>query len=170
MQYALDVYFTSPTLDVLSTLFSTLNAISSSSAFPFTNTITASLISRGLSSSSSAPSLNRKMNDYIPALWNYPLSITFYTHKIFFSLPLYRSLDEIEGTNITLLVRMFGASGTMKIFNAMLLRQRVLFCGYNHSAYEVCQMVTRISFLLSYLLFPYFLLLLPSFYSLIFPL
>ena len=57
-----------------------------------------------------------------------------------FRIPLYRTTDEVGDISVVTLVKIFGES-TMRIFNAVLMKQRILFVGYNHAASDVCQMV-----------------------------
>ena len=60
--------------------------------------------------------------------------------SVIISVPLSRQIDCIGDINITLLVKYFGDS-TMRIYTAILMRQRVLFVGYNHAARDICKMV-----------------------------
>ena len=56
------------------------------------------------------------------------------------TIPLSRGPDEVGEVSVSRLVRAVG-EGVMRIFNAVLRRQRVLFVGYNLPAAEVAQMV-----------------------------
>lgn len=56
------------------------------------------------------------------------------------SIPLYRTPDEVGDLSISDLIRVFGDS-TMRIYHAILTKQRVLFVGYNHAAKDVGRMV-----------------------------
>ena len=64
------------------------------------------------------------------------------------TIPLYRSKDEIGSNSLLDLCTLFGES-TMKIYNAILLKKRVLFVGYNHSAEDVGKMVLAASALVT---------------------
>ena len=55
-------------------------------------------------------------------------------------IPLYRTPDEVGDIYLTSLIKTFGES-VMKIFHAIMMKQRVLFVGYNHAADEVAQYV-----------------------------
>ena len=62
------------------------------------------------------------------------------SHNITMSIPVHRTVDEIGDINVSALLRIFGES-TMRIYNAILSGQRILFVGYSHAAADVAQMV-----------------------------
>jgi Stabilization of polarity axis len=55
-------------------------------------------------------------------------------------IPLYRSLDDVGDVSVTTLVRTLGPA-VMRVYNAILTKQRVLFVGYNHPARDVSGIV-----------------------------
>lgn len=69
-----------------------------------------------------------------------PLILASTATVITTSIPLYRTPDEVGDICVSNLLRVFGEN-TMRIFNAILSGQRVLFVGYNHAAKDVAQMV-----------------------------
>ena len=64
------------------------------------------------------------------------------------SIPLHRDLDCMGHISVTSLAKLFGES-TMRIYNAILSRQRVIFVGYNHAARDVCRMVLSAAAMIS---------------------
>ena len=135
--FALDTYFSNPYIEIIQTFFESLNSFDMT-LLPHPNIIHQLLMSRGVLTSTL--SINRPMVDYRPSSWLFNTNISFYGNKISITVPLYRTPDEIDSTDISLLVKIFGRD-TMKIYNALLSKQRVVFVGYNHAAYDVCQMV-----------------------------
>lgn len=68
------------------------------------------------------------------------VNCTYRNNDIPLRLPLYRTPDEVGDIYLTSLIKTFGES-VMKIYHAILMKQRVLFVGYNHAADEVAQFV-----------------------------
>lgn len=60
--------------------------------------------------------------------------------SVYIPISLTRCPDEVGDINVSRLIGLFGES-TMRIFNAILARQRILFVGYNHAAKDIAQMV-----------------------------
>ena len=90
--------------------------------------------------------------NHIPSSWHHKIELCHPTigirDNIAISVPLYRHLDCMGDISLTLLVRYFGES-TMRIYNAILSRQRVIFVGYNHAARDVCRMVLSAAAMIS---------------------
>lgn len=61
-------------------------------------------------------------------------------HNVFVPIPLAISQDEVGDINLTRLLKLFGES-SMRIYDAIMSRKRVLFVGYNHAACDLAQMV-----------------------------
>ena len=135
--FALDTYFSNPYIEIIETFFQSLNSFDVST-LPHPNIIHQHLMTRGILTS--ALSINRPMFDYKPSSWLFNTNISFYGNRISITFPLYRTPDEIDSTDISQLVKVFGKD-TIKIYNALLSKQRIIFVGYNHAAYDVCQMV-----------------------------
>lgn len=55
-------------------------------------------------------------------------------------IPLHTTPDETLTPSVTLLLNVFGTAA-MRVYNAVLTGQRVLFVGYNHAAGDVCKFV-----------------------------
>jgi hypothetical protein len=142
LEIALDKYFDNPTIDVLVSLYDALRAVDLS-ALPRPNLLEQSLMRRGVThenSRDSTSTANVDPCDHIPEGWTIPLTVDFDGMEVPLRVPLYRSPDEVGEVNMTLLVKTFGEN-VMKIFHAVLTKQRVLFVGYNHAASEVALMV-----------------------------
>jgi hypothetical protein len=72
----------------------------------------------------------------------------YYIYNIPVSIPLSRGTDEVGNINMSRFIEVFGVS-TMKIYNAILFKKRVLFVGYNHAAADIAQMVLTASALVA---------------------
>jgi hypothetical protein len=137
LELALEEYFNNPSRLILENLFSSLNSLLESiSLLPYPNYIEQLLMRRGVT----YDSLRKIPNDYLPLSWNKSINGEFNNYKLYLSIPLYRTPDEIGDISVSNLVKLFGES-TMRIFHAILTKQRVLFVGYNHSASDIAQMV-----------------------------
>jgi len=58
------------------------------------------------------------------------------------SFPFYRSPDELSA-NVTRLVKVLGPA-VMRVFHAIVTRQRILVVGYNHAAVDISDFVLSI--------------------------
>ena len=96
-----------------------------------------------------------------PKSWYRTLNYTFEDNSTkILSVPIYRTPDEVGDINVSNLVRIFGMSvpvlfppllltnhpthpgePVMRIYHAVLTKQRVLFVGYNHAAGDLAQIV-----------------------------
>jgi hypothetical protein len=143
---------------VLEELFNTLNAVSLADC-PRPNTVEQRAMHMGVSASCPSSTIRAThtatagsnavstgsdypLVDFTPARWYFRTATSLFNTP---SMPLHISLhgspDDIGGTNLSYLLRVFQQSGAMKIYNAILTRKRVLFVGYDHAAGDVCQMV-----------------------------
>ena len=78
---------------------------------------------------------------YQPIHWNHPLVLNLFGTTSILTVPLYRTPDQVGDASVITLVRTFGVH-VMRIYNALLLRQRVLFVGRNAcAASEICHIV-----------------------------
>jgi hypothetical protein len=135
LELALDRYFDNPNISVLASLFESLNAIDMT-ALPRPNLMEQALMRRGVTHDGHTD----HAKDHIPTGWYHTLFGIFERIEIPLRIPLFRTPDEVGEINISLLVKTFGEQ-VMRIFHAVLTKQRVLFVGYNHAASEVAQMV-----------------------------
>lgn len=136
LDMALEKYFETQSSSILSNLFDTLNSIDISH-LPKPDYLEQCLMRRGIHYDSllqTVPKHNRSK------LWNKSIKYSFYDSEKALIFPIYRTPDEVGDINVSLLVKTFGES-VMKIFHAILTKQRILFVGYNHSAADVAQFV-----------------------------
>jgi hypothetical protein len=138
LELALDSYFDKPGVEVLANLFKSLNAVDLSQV-PRPDLLEQTLMRRGVSFENLA-SVKGKPGAYLPSGWYSTVHYKYEGADVPLHIPLYRTPDEVGEANVTLLVKTFGDQ-VMRIFHAILTRQRVLFVGYNHAASEVAQMV-----------------------------
>lgn len=135
LELALDRYFDNPSVDVLASLYESLNAIDMA-ALPRPDLMEQALMRRGVTHEGHS----ELSKQHTPTGWYHTLFGYFERVEIPLRIPLFRTPDEVGEINISLLVRTFGEQ-VMRIFHAALTKQRVLFVGYNHAASEVAQMV-----------------------------
>uniref|UniRef100_A0A7S2E3N0 UDENN domain-containing protein n=1 Tax=Octactis speculum TaxID=3111310 RepID=A0A7S2E3N0_9STRA len=78
---------------------------------------------------------------YTPKEWVWNGSVVYAGASIPLQVPLYLSRDEVmpEGSGILKDLLQIFNEDTMRIYNAVLSGQRVLFVGYNHAAGDVCK-------------------------------
>lgn len=146
LEHAIDRYFEQPERAVLEDLFISLNAVDLRE-LPRPSYLEQCLMRRGVVFDPDAP----RPLDHVPASWT--RTITYYRFtgghgrpsslkgkEILMRVPLYRTPDEVGDICVMLLVKTFG-DAVMRIYHAILMKQRVLFVGYNHAASEVAQMV-----------------------------
>lgn len=145
LDLAIEKYFANPSVTVLETLFNALNTMDLS-LLKRPNIMQQCLMRRGVCYENS----DNNQTAYIPQSWTATVQFSCQTdssvsdsgndESIPLSIPLYRTPDEVGDISVTALVRTFGEA-TMRIFHAILMKQRVLFVGYNHAAGDVAQMV-----------------------------
>jgi hypothetical protein len=142
LDIALTKYYETPSVAVLQELFEGLNAVDLSSV-PRPNCIEQRLMHRGVSLSYS---YSEKLNqsdmrfDYCPSSWVAERTASVFNTDMLLKIPVYNSPDDIGSANISFLLQIF-KENAMKIYNAIVTKQRVLFVGYDHAAGDVCQMV-----------------------------
>ncbi|CAE7491469.1 mesA [Symbiodinium microadriaticum] len=153
---ALDEYYAKPSVDILQELFTALNSVSLASC-PRPNPIEQRVMHLGVSASSprtttraspSSASTSRSSDDdyplaaYTPSRWYFRAEISLYSSPaVPLALTLHTCPDDVGAANLSFLLRVFQLQGSMRIFNAVLTRKRVLFVGYDHAAGDVSQMV-----------------------------
>ena len=131
---ALEEYFEQPELEVLGRLYNKLNSYDLS-CIPRPSMLEKNLMRWGTASNPHGVSSVH----HVPSAWNHKVEFqTSVPEKI--SIPLSRNLDCFGDVSLSSLVRTFGEA-SMRIYNAILLRQRIIFVGYNHAAKDVCCMV-----------------------------
>jgi hypothetical protein len=135
LELALDRYFDNPSIDVLASLFNALNAVSLAH-IPRPNLLEQSLMRRGVV----FETITGHSPDHVPSGWYSTVQCSIEGMEVPLRIPLFRTPDEVGDIYLTLLVKTFGEQ-VMRIFHAILTKQRVLFVGYNHAASEVAQMV-----------------------------
>ena len=151
---SLEHYFRHPDREVLAHLYESLNTCNMEN-IPCPSILEKRLMHRGI------PINPHGVNSayHIPSAWNHHIVLLPDNFKSSsnsniiipsstISVPLHRHLDCMGDINVTSLVKCFG-EGTMRIYNAILARQRVIFVGYNHAARDVCRMVLSAAALVS---------------------
>lgn len=134
LENALDSYFLSPTLAVLEHFYGILNGIDLS-VLPRPTHLEQCLMRRAVGVQ---PQL---LGQAVPSHQPQDCSLEVPALALKVSIPLSRSPDEFGEVSVIKLVKTFGEH-TMRIFNAVLRRQRVLFVGYGHPASKVAQLVS----------------------------
>eukprot|EP01031_Cornospumella_fuschlensis_P031351 gene31351-37889_t len=131
LEQALEAYFNDPSLGVLQDLFESLNAVSLQH-LPRPNHVERLLMRRGVTHDHLRPACP----DHLHASWSRNVS---YKGELSLSIPIFRTIDEVGVVSVSQLLKIFGES-TMRIYHAILTKQRVLFVGYNHAASDIAQM------------------------------
>jgi hypothetical protein len=108
--FTLDTYFSNPYIEIISTLYESLNSISPTLLYQ-PNSIHQSIMCSGIITT--VPSINKYKTEYKPSSWIVRKSISYYGNIISVMFPLYTSPDVIDTSDISLLVRVFGKD-TMK--------------------------------------------------------
>lgn len=129
-------------MEVLQELYEGLNSVDLAS-LPRPNTIEQRLMHRGISLSYSYTDKLNQLDmrfDYSPSSWTVARSASLFGAEVPLAIPVYHSPDDIGAANISFLLQIF-KENTMKIYNAIIIKKRVLFVGYDHAAGDVCQMV-----------------------------
>ncbi|CAN0141396.1 unnamed protein product, partial [Discosporangium mesarthrocarpum] len=132
---ALDLYYQTTDKKVLEDLYHAINSAKIREA-PRPTPWERRLMRRGVSDRhmGSAPV------EHLQSKWTYILSFTYGPQTIQASVPLHTFPCETLNPAVTMLINLFGQS-FIRIYNAVLTGQRVLFVGYNHAAGDVCKMV-----------------------------
>jgi hypothetical protein len=139
LEKALECYYSNPSAHVLEELFETLNAYDISDILrEKRNAIDSQFMRRGVAYNT----LKSKISSHCPPHWlakvHSPLT---YRDSIFeISIPLYHTVWEFGSISLINLIKTFGEM-TMKIYHAILTKQRVLFVGYNQPTSYIGQMV-----------------------------
>ena len=139
---ALTKYYEAPSVEVLEDLYEGLNAVDLST-LPRPTIVEQRLMHRGISISYS---FTAKLNeadmrfDYSPSSWVAERTATLFGADLKLPFPLYHSPDDVGAAKISFLLQIF-KENSMKIYNAIVTKKRVLFVGYDHAAGDVCQMV-----------------------------
>lgn len=143
LEAALESYFLNPSVKVLEGLYTALNSINLRD-LPKPTPMELMLMRRGVCYDAVRP----RPIDHHPSAWHDTVAYSE-GHKLhLLNIPIYRTLDEVGNISVSTLVKVFGES-TMRIFHAVLVRQRVLFVGYNHAAADIAQMVLSAAALVS---------------------
>lgn len=137
LEIALEKYFENPSLDVLKSFYHSFNSVNLARV-PKPSWLEQRLMLRGVNNETVVDTSILK--DHTPPNWHAEVQYTFGEDIIPVRIPLYRTEDEVGDIYVTLLVKTFGEQ-VMRIYHAILMKQRVLFVGYNHAASEVAQMV-----------------------------
>ncbi len=78
---------------------------------------------------------------YTPAAWVHRSEIYIHNKNFPLYFPLVLSRDEVGARNkLQRLINVL-KEDTMKLYNSIIAKKRVLFIGYNHSADDVCSLV-----------------------------
>ncbi|CAM9659828.1 unnamed protein product, partial [Chrysoparadoxa australica] len=132
---ALDAYYETLDKVVLEDLFASLNA-ADLSVVPQPYPHEKRLMRRGVA----GRHMGSTPVEHLQHKWTHTLAFEYGQQKIQANMPLHTSADETLTASVTLLMNIFGPAA-MKIYNAVLTGQRVLFVGYNHAAGDVCKIV-----------------------------
>ena len=132
---ALDAYFADPDPSVLQSLHAALNGIAPSS-LPCPSPAERALMRR----SAGVRAVGRAADAYRPSLFQHCAACDGGARPPL-RLSLCRGPDEVLDARVGDLVRAFGEGGTVRILNAILGGERVLFVGYNQAAGDVCRFV-----------------------------
>jgi predicted transcriptional regulator len=135
LELALEDYFNNPSVDVLQHLFTSLNSIDISK-LQYPTYLEQLLMRRGVV----YDAMKKQVPDHLPSSWNKSITGNFNDIRLYLSIPVHRTPDEVGDLSVTNLVKLFGES-TMRIYHAVLTKQRVMFVGYNHAASDIAQMV-----------------------------
>lgn len=136
---ALEYYYDHPGREALEAFFRALNATDVTGLQAFPPLREQRLMRRGVS----GPTMGRPVPEQRPEAWHWDGAVTYNATAIPLRIPLSLSTDEVLATEeqaLTRLVSTFGEA-SMRIYNAVLTGQRVLFVGYNHAAGDVCEFV-----------------------------
>lgn len=144
---ALTKYYENPSVDVLQELFEGLNAVDLSSV-PRPHLVEQRLMQRGVVMCPSASDSENQDNDkaadmtldYLPSSWVASRTAYLFGDEMRLSIPTHLSPDDLGAANVSFLLQIF-RENSMKIYNAIVTKKRVLFVGYDHAAGDVCQMV-----------------------------
>lgn len=134
LESALDDYYSSPGVDTLKTFYDKLNSVDLSS-LSRPDYLEQLLMRRG----SCYEQTMKTLSGHCPQDWIAHLPLP-HDREMNLSIPLYYTPDQVGDINISLLVRIFGEA-TIRIYNAVVTKQRVLFVGHNHAACDIAQIV-----------------------------
>lgn len=157
-------YYANPQRQILKEFFDQINEKIIASVIPRPNLKEQLLMRRGVAYYPQCIS-NNYDNQYKPQAWLYKTQVQFHFTKnpesnesradaaqnpkmnpilmnspMDFIIPLYRTAEEVGPIDLTRTISLL-RDGIMKIFHAILTKQRVLFCGYNHSAVDIASVV-----------------------------
>jgi hypothetical protein len=82
----------------------------------------------------------RKSSDLLASTTTHTTAVEFQGRTISIQIPYYQSVDEVSTVHIARLVKVLGAN-VMRLYHSILIGQRVLFIGYNHSAADISDIV-----------------------------
>ena len=139
LEIALQEYFKDQRVSILESLYQSLNAIDTT-RIKTPNYLQFCQLTREMAYYNYPNQLNDS--------WQYKTKIVLYGQELEMIIPYFRSPDEICPVNLRRLVKIVGPS-LMRIFNSLILGQRVLIIGYNHSAVDVCNIVLSVVALIS---------------------
>jgi hypothetical protein len=136
LELALQEYFDNRSVDVLKHLFDTLNCLDLSH-LPRPDYLECLMMRRGVKY---LPIHCSPIADHLPTNWSRSVVSKYRDQELKLSIPVHYTPDEVGDISVTNLVKLFGES-VMRIYHAILTKQRVLFVGYNHAARDIAQMV-----------------------------
>lgn len=136
LELALEEYYENRSIEVLKSLFDGLNSIDLSS-LPRPDYLECLMMRRGVKY---LPVHSTSIPQHLPSNWSRSLSLQYRDQEMKLSVPVHYTPDEIGDISVTNLVKLFGES-VMRIYHAVLTKQRVLFVGYNHATRDIAQMV-----------------------------
>jgi len=142
---ALDRYFDSKDgeEEVLRSLFAALNGLDTTT-MPRPLGSARALMWRGVTDGSLLLSASSAQLEHCPGTHVWPAEVVLDGLPVKVSFPLYTTPDEVlnlETPALTTLCQTLGPEATMRVFNAIVAGERVMFVGHQHSAQEVSYMV-----------------------------
>lgn len=138
LEIALEDYFDHPSVDVLKKFYEAVNKIDIST-LPRPDYLERLIMRRGVS----YHPLRTSPMDHTPSHWSRTLTYNYggdSSSPLHLTVPVHNTPDEVGDISVTNLVKLFGES-VMRIYHAILTKQRVIFVGYSHAAGDIAQIV-----------------------------
>ncbi len=136
LDLALDEYFDHRSVDVLKKIYNALNSLDLSS-LPRPDYLECLMMRRGVKY---LPIHCNSVVPHLPSSWLRSVSMNYRDKELKLTFPVFHTPDEVGDVSVTNLVKLFGES-VMRIYHAVLTKQRILFVGYNHATKDIAQMV-----------------------------
>ena len=132
----LEDYFANPQEEVVADFFTWMRSLDITKVLPRPTLVETKLMQRSVT----YKPLGYVATNHTPLSWYFGYECVRNEQAFTLCFPLYKTPDELFEAPIARFISLF-KEDTMKIYNALLKKQRILFVGYNHSAYDVVSMV-----------------------------